>query len=760
MAARPGRRRPGPAPGALLPALVGRDPAGLDEKEIARAVVESVAENTVDAVVAPALWAAGRAARPGALGYRAVNTLDAMVGHRSPRYERYGWASARADDVAGWVPARLTAAPGRRGPARGGRGAVWRAVRARGAGPPVAERRAWPRPPSPPPSVSAWAASNRYGDAVELRPPLGTGPAARAAATSAGPSGSAGDVGLALAVAGCAAGRRLAWPPTVGPAAAAPGSARRSRPARTAATAPGWPPALGLDPAAVLDLSASLNPVAPDPAPGRRPPPRRPAAGTPTRRAATAALAGAIGVDPARLLLTNGGAEAIALVAAELGPGWVDEPDFSLYRRHLPALDPAGPRWRSNPHNPTGPAGRRRRDGPAVWDEAFWPLATGTLDPRRRRRGAGRARLADQAAGLPRPAARLRPRPPDDGPGRAAGAGASRSGSVNGLAAAALPDLLAAVDLPGWAAAVGRPAGRAGRRARAAPGLDPQPSDANWVLVDAAGLRDRLAARAILVRDCASFGLPGTVRIAVPDDDGLAGWRRPGGARRDGGGAHGLRHDQRRRQEPRSSPGCAGCWPGGACGWRRSRPRTWRSTPSSPRRATRSAGPRASRPWPPGSTPEVAMNPILLKPTGERTSQVVVHGPALGAPRRRRLPARPSRRCSASSLDALADLRGRFDVVVCEGAGSPAEINLLDHDIVNLRVAAATPACRPSWSATSTGAACSPPCTAPSPCCPTTCGRWSGVRHQQVPGRPGPPRRRARPSSSAAAACPTLGVLP
>ena len=54
------------------------------------------------------------------------------------------------------------------------------------------------------------------------------------------------------------------------------------------------------------------------------------------------------------MLLTNGGAEAIALVAAELGRGWVDEPEFSLYRRHLPVLDPDGPAFRSDPHNPTG----------------------------------------------------------------------------------------------------------------------------------------------------------------------------------------------------------------------------------------------------------------------------------------------------------------------------------------------------------------------------------------------------------------------
>jgi adenosylcobinamide-phosphate synthase len=92
-----------------LPALVGRDPSGLDTSEVARAVVESLAENTVDAIVAPALWAAV-AGPGGALVYRALNTLDAMVGHRSPRYVRFGWASARADDLAGWLPARLTAA--------------------------------------------------------------------------------------------------------------------------------------------------------------------------------------------------------------------------------------------------------------------------------------------------------------------------------------------------------------------------------------------------------------------------------------------------------------------------------------------------------------------------------------------------------------------------------------------------------------------------------------------------------------------------
>ncbi|MFJ8363934.1 cobalamin biosynthesis protein [Streptomyces sp. NPDC093984] len=93
---------------ARLPHLCGRDPQALDADGIARAVVESVAENTSDAVVGALTWGAV-AGVPGLVGFRAVNTLDAMVGHKSPRYRRYGWASARLDDVAGWPGARLTA---------------------------------------------------------------------------------------------------------------------------------------------------------------------------------------------------------------------------------------------------------------------------------------------------------------------------------------------------------------------------------------------------------------------------------------------------------------------------------------------------------------------------------------------------------------------------------------------------------------------------------------------------------------------------
>jgi adenosylcobinamide-phosphate synthase len=92
-----------------LPHLCGRDPQALDGQQLARAVVESVAENTSDAVVGALVWGA-LCSVPGLVGFRAVNTLDAMVGHTSPRYRRFGWASARLDDVLGFPGSRLTAA--------------------------------------------------------------------------------------------------------------------------------------------------------------------------------------------------------------------------------------------------------------------------------------------------------------------------------------------------------------------------------------------------------------------------------------------------------------------------------------------------------------------------------------------------------------------------------------------------------------------------------------------------------------------------
>lgn len=187
-----------------LPHLCGRDPSYLDVPGLARATVESVAENTSDAVVAPLFWGA-IAGVPGLLGYRAINTLDAMVGHRSERYERFGWAAARLDDVANWVPARLTAGLAvALSPVVDGRpSSAWHAWRRDGGKHPS---------PNAGPVEAAFAGALgrtlggelRYGSRVEDRPLMGNGPAPlvsdipRAARLSAAVSLAAGVLAVAV----------------------------------------------------------------------------------------------------------------------------------------------------------------------------------------------------------------------------------------------------------------------------------------------------------------------------------------------------------------------------------------------------------------------------------------------------------------------------------------------------------------------------------------------------------------------------------
>jgi adenosylcobinamide-phosphate synthase len=87
--------------------IVGRDPQALDEAAICRAAIESLAENFSDGIVAPSLWL-GLLGLPGGAGYKAINTADSMIGHRSPRHEAFGWASARLDDLVNLPASRLS----------------------------------------------------------------------------------------------------------------------------------------------------------------------------------------------------------------------------------------------------------------------------------------------------------------------------------------------------------------------------------------------------------------------------------------------------------------------------------------------------------------------------------------------------------------------------------------------------------------------------------------------------------------------------
>lgn len=274
--------------------------------------------------------------------------------------------------------------------------------------------------------------------------------------------------------------------------------------------------ALGMDPASMLDLSHTLNPLAPDPSVvvGRHLDSLR---RYPDPSAATSLLSRTIGVDEGELLLTNGGAEAIALVASSFEAGEVTGPEFSLYERHLPRVEAGAPRFASNPNNPTGVLA-----GPtaaaAVWDEAFHPLATGQWTRGDHRNGSivlGSLTKLLACPGLrlgyvladPTTIAELARRQPE--------------WSVNGLALAALADLLEPVDLPAWACELADRR-RALTSLLVGHGIAVRPSDSPWVLVDRPDLRADLAVHGVVVRDCASFGLPGVHRLSVTTDDGLA----------------------------------------------------------------------------------------------------------------------------------------------------------------------------------------------------------------------------------------------
>lgn len=262
--------------------------------------------------------------------------------------------------------------------------------------------------------------------------------------------------------------------------------------------------ALGCALTDILDLSQTLNPFAPDVGPlvaahldslHTYPDPRE----------ATRRLACAMGVEPGRLLITNGGSEAISLVRSVVGGGVRSEPEFALHPRAT-----SGPTWRSDPQSPAGHLADDDEHND-VWDEAFYAMATGRWTAGRPGITVGSLTKLFACPGL-----RLGYVISDDIDRFAA---LQPRWSVSSLALAVLPDLLERAELPEWSRSI------ADARTSTVElfqnrGFEASAADAPWVLVEAPGRREQLATHGIVVRDCSSFGMPGTIRVAVTDDAG------------------------------------------------------------------------------------------------------------------------------------------------------------------------------------------------------------------------------------------------
>lgn len=265
----------------------------------------------------------------------------------------------------------------------------------------------------------------------------------------------------------------------------------------------------------LLDLSSTLNHFAPDIVPivsrsaGH-------AVHYPDPARATDALAEALGADPGRVILTNGAAEGIAILAALYPAGDVRDPDFSLYRRHLAEVRQGAPRWRSNPSSPFGELAADDAEA-EIWDESHYALATGRWtrgDDESWRvtsltkvwRCAG-LRLGYVIAPTDHHAARFRAQQPE--------------WAVNGIALAAVEPMLDRTDLAELHRTLTVHRGLLVEALRER-GLAARDTDASWILVDAAGhLVEPLFEQRILVRELGNYGLPGSLRVAVPNEAGL-----------------------------------------------------------------------------------------------------------------------------------------------------------------------------------------------------------------------------------------------
>ena len=448
--------------------------------------------------------------------------------------------------------------------------------------------------------------------------------------------------------------------------------------------------AMGLDESQMLDLSMSLNPFAPDFRPLLHRAIDRGVVGRyPDEAPALRALADAIGVPAERLVLTNGGAEAIAVVATTLGTGWADEQEFSLYRRSIRVLDPSGPRFRSNPHNPLGLlAAPEERAG--VWDEAFFALATGSWTRGDADNASGSIVVGSLTKLLGCPGLRAGYVICPD-PELALAVSANRpQWALNALAAECLPEMLEQVDLQAWASSI------AEARGLLADVLESYHSRCGRLTRTGYSSRDSRNCGSSRTTRCGRAGLH-ELRLAWCVEGGGARGSRPGAAWRTRSvprwtiatrklGAR-ARHDAPLDVDSLRG-GIFVCGTGsdvgksavvtGLC-----RLLARRGISVAPFKAQnmalnswvtedgaeigRAQGVQAVAA---GVPADALMNPVLLKPTGDRRSQVVVLGKRwadLDAVGYQAAKAQLAPLVSS----CLSELRERFDVVVCEGAGKP-----------------------------------------------------------------------------------------
>lgn len=446
---------------------------------------------------------------------------------------------------------------------------------------------------------------------------------------------------------------------------------------------------LALPSGELLDLASSMNPAAPSYSSlilrnldGLK--------SYPEAMGATKALAEVLEVDPKLVVLTNGGSEGIALVARVTQKGYVRDPEFSLYRRHISGEDTNGLWWASNPNNPTGrlldPSER-----PGVVDEAFYPLATGVWTRRDFEHGSFVIGSLTKLFALP--GLRVGYVVAPDYESSALIRDMMPQWSLNGLAAEILPALLSEVDLGVFSKEIQELRAELTEILRDY-GVEPYPSCANYVYVpEAKDLYARLLRHKILVRDTFSFGLAGGIRIAVPGSVGMERVRQALSTKTKSRVSRSVFSGSLMVVGTTSDAGkstlvaalCRILSDKGVS------VAPFKAQNMSLNSAVTPSGyeigrAQAHQAYAARIPSQVEMNPILLKPTSQHSSQVVVMGEPLCELNAKDYQAKKLELLEVV-LDAHGELSKKFDVVVMEGAGSPAEINLLQNDLVNLGLA-------------------------------------------------------------------------